>query len=282
MEKFGTSRVTTAEMPALLQAISSITSIPVEELKKNLLGSCRTTAAGITPDSGDVDIAVENDKLESIRAKMGKVCGEQHRDNTGIGVYTFAVPVGDKKYQVDFMGSNNLDFTRWMYYSDLGGKSKYKGAYRNALLLAACSNKLLKDHDFELVINDQLIAKAGRSLKKNAGLERLFKRAKQKKDGTFNKTLEKVTPQELESFLQAIGHPQVFNPDPDIITDPDKIIEFALGKKVPHNKILTYEDCIKYIVDLPNADEVMKDAAREIESYKLPLPPELKKYSREV
>ena len=220
-----------------------------------------------------------NDKLEDVRAKMSKVCGEEHRDNTGIGVYTFAVPVGDKKYQVDFMGSNDLDFTRWMYYSDLGGQSKYKGAYRNALLLAACRNKLEDGHDMEVRVGEQLVAKAGRSLKKNAGLERLFKRAKQKKDGSFNKTLEKVTPEELKSFLTSIGQEKVFNPDPDIITDPDKIIQFAIGQKVPHNKILTYEDLIKYIVKLPNADAVLKDSAREIESYKLPLPTELQKYA---
>jgi hypothetical protein len=104
--------------------------------------------------SGDVDIAVSADKIagflgvplqNSLFALNDRLksLGYQTKLTPGFNQVSIAAPInGDPKNgyaQVDFMLSTDLDWSRFIYHSpDFRiAESRYKGAYRNLLLMAA-------------------------------------------------------------------------------------------------------------------------------------------------
>lgn len=104
--------------------------------------------------SGDIDIAVSADKiagflgtslqtvLYSLDAKL-KSMGYTTKLAPGFTQVSIGAPIGgDFKNgvgQVDFMLTNDLDWSRFIYHSPdfRTAESQYKGAYRNMLLMAA-------------------------------------------------------------------------------------------------------------------------------------------------
>jgi hypothetical protein len=142
------------------------------------------------------------------------------------------------------------DLAKFTYYSTEGEDSKYPGAVRNIMLMTLATFILEDGKDFVIKNEDEIIARASRSLKLNVGLERLFKVAKKRKDGDGRvKSLEKVSPDELEAELKDIDSTKVgkFEKSADIINDPDEIAHFFFGKKVFANDILTAEAVSKLI-----------------------------------
>jgi hypothetical protein len=106
--------------------------------------------------SGDIDIAVSVDKLagvngiafDEVRDWLNKKLmsmGYSTREMKGFEQVSFGVLVAGKKNngiaQVDLMLSTNLDWSRFMYYSPnfKEAESKYKGMYRNVLLMSIVS-----------------------------------------------------------------------------------------------------------------------------------------------
>ena len=116
-----------------------------------VLGSAGKKLADQT--SGDIDLAVSADKIAghlgvsldkalfALDAKL-KSLGYSTKLAVGFNQVSIGVPIdGDQKNgvgQLDFMLSTDLDWSRFIYHSpDFRiAESKYKGAYRNLLLMA--------------------------------------------------------------------------------------------------------------------------------------------------
>ena len=117
-----------------------------------VLGSAGKKADDQT--SGDIDLAVSADKIAghlgssldqslfALDAKL-KSMGYQTKLAIGFNQVSIGVPIaGDSKLgvgQLDFMLSTDLEWSRFIYHSPnfREAESKYKGAYRNILLMAA-------------------------------------------------------------------------------------------------------------------------------------------------
>jgi hypothetical protein len=111
--------------------------------------------------SGDVDIAVSADKIAAalgttlqnalfaLNDKL-KSLGYETKLAPGFNQVSIGAPIGgDPKKgtaQIDLMLSTDLDWSRFIYHSPdfRTAESRYKGAYRNLLLMAAMGNSFRK------------------------------------------------------------------------------------------------------------------------------------------
>ncbi len=135
------------------------------EVDAAVIGSAGKKATGQT--SGDIDIAISADKIASalntslqnvlfsLNDKL-KSLGYSTKLSPGFNQVSIGVPIlGDPKrgyVQVDLMISTNLEWSKFIYHSpDFRiAESKYKGAYRNLLFMAAIGQsfkKILKKTD---------------------------------------------------------------------------------------------------------------------------------------
>jgi hypothetical protein len=279
-EKYGTSRAKQADISAALKYVSSIIKIPEQELKSSLLGSTELTLLGKRESSGDVDIAVEidGDNYSEINKKMLAAVDNNGYWNQGSKIGSYAVPVNGKKVQVDLMFVSSKEWAKFIYHSADGRGSKYPGAVRNIILFTALSFVQEVGKDFvERDADGNITARASRSIKLDTGMERLFKRAKYNpKTGKTNKTLEKVTADELASHLKQVGKNIEFEKDAGIINVPDKVAAFIFGDGVKAKDIMTAEDVIKQIKDkMEGADKILEKASKELKKNNLPIPTEL-------
>ncbi len=278
-EKFSTQRAKPADVKAALEFVSKTIGIPYSTLKNDLLGSTELTLAGKKEDSGDIDIALELGKhdMEDINKKMLAVVNGEGVLNRGTKVGSYAVPVNGKKVQVDLMFVNSRDWAKFSYHSDQGRGSKYPGAVRNIIMMTALAHTQEPEKDF--VMRDEegnVVARASRSIKMDTGMERLFKAAKKNpKTGKYNKTLDKMSGEELEKLLSAAGVKAKFSKDPDVITDPKKVVEFIFGKGVKPEDVSSAEKVIARIKKLKNSAEILKAAKSELERLKMIVPEEL-------
>lgn len=265
----GTSRANKAQVEQALAATAKALKLPLETLQKQALGSVHLVLSGHKKDAGDIDIAIPEDQMERFDQLMR--ASFEGTLNKGTGVGSYAVPVDGGKVQVDLMFSPDVEWAKFIYSSEHGRKSAYPGAVRNILMMTAVANTRKEGEDAIKKDGDQVIARATRSLKLQGGLERLFKAAKVKKDGTYTKGLEKVEPKDLEAHL---GKGK-FKPEADVITDPKKVVEWLFGKGVGAKDVETAEQVVALIKKLPNAAEIVKDAKEQLTRAKLPVPKEL-------
>lgn len=126
-----------------------LTVIPIEEKDTELLGSYGKKKIGET--HGDIDIAVlnipdpdsipKNIELTFLRLDLEGL-GFETKVNYGFRIVSFGCPIGGSPnadiVQIDLMLSTNLYWSRFIYHSPDFRKeeSKYKGYYRNILLMA--------------------------------------------------------------------------------------------------------------------------------------------------
>jgi hypothetical protein len=242
-------RASAVDIHTALKFVSKHTGIPLQELHDNLLGSTTHTLAGKQADSGDVDIAIPAEKYdvhEVINKLKDSVNGETSFE-TGLKTYSFAIPVSDdKKIQVDLMIVNSKDWAKFAYNTH--SSSKYKGVVRNQILFAVVTQHVEPGKDVVVKNEDgQVIARASRSLKFDTGIERLFKLAGVMKNGKRKKTLDKVSPDVLQSELEKIDPTLKFDPTPDPIIDPKRAAEWMFGKGTKPEDIDTAEKVIHLI-----------------------------------
>ena len=271
-------RANAADIKAALQFVSKVLDRPYKELEDDLLGSTRLTLQGKKKDSGDLDIAfsVSKEDPERIDALMMKaVKGEGHY-NKGTRVGSYAVPVNGKKVQVDLMYVTDKDWAKFTYHSSQGDGSKYPGAVRNSLIRHALANRMVPGEDFSLKDDKgNTIAKAQRVIKMDHGMERLFKVAKQTKNG-LSKTLEKTDAEGVKQFLQQLGKSVKFKADPELVTDPVKAVVFIFGPGVKPEDVKSAEQVIQLIkAKFPNASEIFNDVRKELEKMEMPIPSEM-------
>lgn len=279
--EWGTERVLTVDMKEAISKISKALSIDESELSSHLIGTSRLTYNKIKSSSGDIDIAFKSEDPQKTHEKMMQLCSDRGLYNTGTQVGSYALEVNGKKVQVDLMFVDSVDFAKFMYHSSEGEKSEYPGAVRNIMLMTLVAGILENGKDFVLKQDGEIIARASRSLKLNVGLERLFKVAKMRKDGTGRtKSLEKVTPAELETELKDLDPSKVgsFDKDPDIINNPDSIAKFIFGNNAAATDIMTAEQVSALINSTFSGSKLEKIKAniiKQLEKSKFPVPKEL-------
>lgn len=186
-----------------------------------VIGSAGKKKPGDT--SGDIDIAVSADKIAGhLDTSLGKVlfdmndllkkAGFDVSMMIGFSLISVAAPIaGDPKNgsgQVDLMLSRDINWSRFMYHSPdfTKDESKYKGAYRNLLLMAAIGKSFYnvvdqteeghtKNYEAYVVRLNQGIYKVRKSFEGKRGL---VKNAKLLKE--FDKEITRV-PEEVVDLL---------------------------------------------------------------------------------
>lgn len=283
-KKWETSRAKKEDIDIAITFVYKATGIDKGTLKDNLLGSTRLVAIGEKADSGDIDIAIDINKYDSeeLNSKMLAATDNQAKLNKGLKIGSFAVPVGNKKkVQVDLVFVKNVEWAKFAYYSSEGKESKYKGATRNIILSTIISKIQTPGEDFvKRDENDNVIAKATRSMRLTSGLERVFKVAPMRKDGKGRtKTLQKVDPERLKKELESIDKSLInnFSTDPDIKTNPDDVAKFIFGSKFKAKDIMTVEEILKNLHNLDKklCDDIIETVKIELKKANLPIPSEL-------
>lgn len=281
--KWNTKRASKADIEDALEFVAKATGISLKTLRDNLLGSTGTTLKGKKESSGDIDIGLDDkkvDKDELIKAMM-KATGDKGVWNEANRVGSFAVPTRTGNVQVDLMLLPDLDWAKFAYFSGEGDTSAYKSVVRNVLLVSVAQVRQEPGKDF--IIHDKdgnIVARASRSFKLTTGLERLFKLAPLKKNGERSKGLAKVSPEELAKELKQLDPSVKFDKNADPITDPDKVAEFLFGEGVSADELMTAEDVLKLIKSNRFTAEERKhilDNAREhFKKTDIPVPPDIR------
>lgn len=288
-EKWGTSRASKSDIEQALKSISKVIDVDFSVLKNQLLGATELALLGYKNDAGDVDIAIElksPEYMDELHIKMMDAFNNEGMLQKGTKVGSYAIPVSDKKkIQVDLMFVPDVKWAKFHFSSEEGKSSKYKGAVRGQLLMAA-SRYTLKPGEDLVVLDDQgnAIARASRAWVPSEGVKRVFKIAPMNKKGTARlKGLENVSPEELRKELIKIDpkYKDVkFSDKADIILDPDKAAEHIFGKGVKAKDVATTEQVINLIkktFSKSDQEKIFKDVAQSFKNDDIKLPPELTK-----
>lgn len=279
-EQWGTTRANQADMQAALQFMSKASGIPVDELRAGLLGSTELTLLGFRPDSGDVDIAIDLNKYDmmDIHSKVLSAVNGEGTLASGLRTGSYACPVGsDKKIQVDFMYFDSVTWAKFMYHSDEGRNSKFKGVVRNQLLMACVRHMI---HPGDMIIKNEagdVVARASRSIDPNKGMRRIFKMVSiNKRTGAPNKTLGTATPAEIRARYPDA---QVIDRE-DLVNDPATLVKALFGEGVRPEDVMTVESLIdvmkRKIDDVKLLEVIGRDAAAQLDQANIPYPPTLK------
>ena len=186
--------------------------------------------------SGDIDIAVSVDviatknnvSVEEVEQFIVDTCESEKLVYTygkGIHVISISWPIPDTENygQVDIMPTTSMDFSKWMYYApDLRvAESKYKGLYRNQLIMAIlkfADQKVLSKTEQNEVIEYERYA-----LRLNSGLARTRRSFMGKKGGLIK------TEHALKEF------------EKQVTNVPDEIVSIAFGDGVTAKHVMTFE-----------------------------------------
>jgi hypothetical protein len=277
---YNTTRANKKDILIAVKLVAKALGINENELKDDVLGSSRITMLGKKKDSGDVDIAYklkDNESEEDVDKKMRQAFSGEGKLNKGLRVGSYAVPVGgDKKIQVDILFVDNKDWAKWIFHTD--EDSKYNSSIRNELILAALAYSQKPGSEFVLRDADgKPYARASYSIRFGDGMKKLFKSAKyNEKNKRFNKSMQTVTPAELEKTLKDHNIDAKFSNDDIIINDPDAVANYIFGDKVKAKDLMTAEDVIKQINLLKNSKEILDHAKRQMIKRKFPIPDEIK------
>lgn len=236
-----------------------------------VIGSAGKKIAGQT--SGDIDIAVS---VDQIAATLGcslqttlfelndklKSLGYETEMSTGFNQVSIGVPIkGNFKngiIQVDLMLSTNLEWSKFIYHSpDFRlGESKYKGAYRNILLMSAIGNSFYKT----ISTTD-----AGETKEYEAYVVRLNQGIVQVRKSFEGKRGLIKTAALLHEY------------DKEITKTPQAVVDLLFNGNYVPSDINTYEK-LKALLDssnfkYPNAlPAIMRAFVKSMQNQKLPLP----------
>jgi hypothetical protein len=253
-----------------LLGLSTDTARPIGSFKKK------------APDqtSGDIDIAVLADQiagsngigLDQVLDFMDAAlsgAGFKTAKSKGFQQVSIGVPIeGDKKKglaQIDLMLTDNLDFSTFMYHSPdfTKAESKYKGLYRNILLMNVIGNS--KRETTKLTDKGEVEEYKSYVLRLNQGVVQVAKTFMGKRGLVKNPSLLK-------------------DQDKFITSTPDVIAELAFGPNVPPSEIMTFEDIWRRVTDpkfihKDKLDSILKDFNDRIVQTKVPIPSEcIEKY----
>ena len=238
------------------------------------IGSFKKKAPDQT--SGDIDIAVLIDAvagangiameaaLQFVDDKL-KADGYGTAFNKGLGQVSFGVPIEGKPNngtaQIDFMLTDNLDWSTFMYHSPdfTLSESKYKGLYRNQLLMKIIGN--LEREDTKLTDKGEVEEYESYVLRLNQGIVKVRKTFLGKKGLRKN-------PELLKQF------------DKFITNTPESVTEVAFGPGINPSDIMTFENIwIRFtdpkFIHKDKFDSILTDFVDAIKQNKVPLPTEV-------
>jgi hypothetical protein len=242
-------------------------------------------STGKKPDSGDIDIAIDSNKIKGSilynLLKINEKCaslGYVSCVNT-INYKMIHVAYPQKGYknkfvQIDVLFTNTPEFTKFFMFSPTNKDSKYKGAHRNDLLHA-----ISKVISYEPIYED----KQGNILKwrqndiKDNGY---FNVIKTLVDNAGHRLKYKSTDEDLEE-----GYAQ--EEEAKFITDDvNSVIKILFGKGFKDTDIDTFEKCFDIIknnnkfIHKNLSENILKECAKSLNDKKdrLEFPKELKKY----
>lgn len=224
--------------------------------------------------SGDIDIAIS---IETVAGYLGiptteveqYICDLCEKENItykygkGIHVISIAWPIpGTDNYgQVDLMPTDNMEYSKWMYHSPdfTKAESKYKGLYRNQLIMKIIKNvdqKVLSKNDKDEVMEYERYA-----LRMNSGIARTVR----SHIGKRGRLKNPIAIKELEKHITNV---------------PEDIIKLAFGEGINKKDTMTFESCYKMFMNkkFPWANErekIMEEFIDEIIKTKVPIPEEV-------
>jgi hypothetical protein len=256
----GTTGVPQSVAKQLLPKLTAMVAkeLGIKEEKVKAIGS-----AGHKPDdqlSGDLDIAIETDDIESIKALIARLgYNGQSKAMAGINVYSFAYKHKGDIYQVDLMPVPSLKFAEWSFHADEGDLAKgLKSAHRNELLFALAHHVNMKtsgaDDNGEPTERTRYILDLSKGLF-NATQSRMGKRGKV-----------------LKGF-STIGKDLVTN-------DPDEVVSRLVGPKFKASDLLTFDSLYDAIMSkdfvFPEKREaIINSALKGITKKELTIPDQL-------
>jgi hypothetical protein len=226
--------------------------------------------------SGDIDIAVLAERIAGENAlSMDEVLtfvdsalrgsGYEPTTNKGLQQCSIGVPVEGKPNngiaQIDLMLTDNLDFSTFMYHSPdfTKAESKYKGLYRNILLMMIISNS--KRETTKLTDKGEVQEYKAYVLRLNQGVVSVAKTFMGKKGNIVKQA--------------SLLHDQ----DKFITNTPEVITELAFGPDIPASEIMTFEDIWRHVTDSNfihkgKIDSILTDFKNRILQTKVPFPSE--------
>jgi hypothetical protein len=226
--------------------------------------------------SGDVDIAIYADKVAgqngiTLSEVLGFIdetlrkAGYDTKVVKGFNQVSFGSPInGDYKNgvaQIDLMLSSNLDWSKFMYHSPnfRENESKYKGVYRNILLMSIISE--FKKEATKLTDTGEIEEYKQYVLRLEGGIYEVGKTLMGKKGLVKTPTILR----DQEKF---------------VTNTPDSVTEIAFGPDVKPADIMTFEDIWNKFTDKNFVHKAMFDKILQrfkiyILSNKLPVPTEV-------
>jgi len=223
--------------------------------------------------SGDIDIAVSADKIAgALGVSLDKAVFELDKKLKSMGYSTKLVPGftqvsigapigGDPKNgigQVDFMLTNDLDWSRFIYHSpDFRiAESQYKGAYRNLLLMAAIGKSFFEAT--KTTDKGEIAEFKAYVVRLNQGITEVRKSFEGKRGLLKTATL-------LKDY------------DKEITRQPQGVVDLLFTGNHTPDDISTYEKLLGLIdsneFKYPDKrGEIMADFKKKLEDSKLPLP----------
>jgi len=241
------------------------------------IGSFGKKADDVT--SGDIDIAVSVDKLAGsneipiegildwLDEKL-KSLGYSTKVARGFFQVSFGAPInGDWKngtVQVDLMLSTSLEWSNFIYHSPnfKEAESKYKGLYRNILLMS-----IISEHAKEV------------SKKTETGETEQYKQ--------YVIRLEKGIYSVEKTFMGKKGlvkTPSLLRDQDKFITNtPDEVVKMAFGENVKPSDVMTFENIWNLFISptfihKDKFSKILERFVSGITSAKMPLPTEIESY----
>jgi len=223
--------------------------LPLLKISKKDTGSLGSTGKKLPGgSSGDVDLAIDIhaiiknnkninsmddvfDKLVDIAKKLKM----DYKDMRQMGLVSIGFPINNtdgkqegKLVQLDFMPTENLEYSKWAYYSPAEWESKWKGLYRNEVLYS-----IAKYMSFKVL--EKAMDKEGKEVP--VQWERhFFDLSKGLLKGTQTRMGKKGPVKTVKTLTKDV-----------VSADAKTIVTMLLGPKYNPSDILTWEDIIKAI-----------------------------------
>lgn len=229
-----------------------------------------------TMTSGDIDVAVSIDKIAGVNGialeetldwldKKLISLGYLTKVSKGFVQVSFGAPInGSFKNgvaQVDLMLSGNLDWSKFMYHSPnfIESESKYKGMYRNTLLMSIVSESMKET-----------------TKKTETGETEEYK--------MYVIRLEKGIYQVAKTFMGKKGGlvktaTLLHDQDKFVTSTPEEVVKFAFGEGVQPSDVMTFENVFALVdsskfIHANKRNEILKRFKDYLLAAKMPTPSE--------
>jgi hypothetical protein len=207
--------------------------------------------------------------LDLLYDAANKISGETVL-NKPLSMVHFAYPISGQEgefVQVDLMPTDNLDYSKWSYYSPAEWESQWKGLYRNELIYATAKHADLKV--LKTAMTKDGVEMPGEYERYQFDLAKGLRKVIQSNIGKKGYIVK--TKKTIDSKI--------------ISKDPKKIAEILFGPGHPPSELLRFEDVLKVIMDdnfiyKKNRDDILLMATDGIIHKGYPVPKELEKYTK--